>query len=511
MAGERRRGRRAHLPEDATSYAAPRVDVAARIAWLLRVHRLLSEAPGTESLGAFSGKLEALGVRADPARISQWETAVIPVPAAVITAYETVLGLDSGQLLAVSEGLEHSMLTIRRSPAVTGTAVVRQRHLDEAYDRISDGEGRGGDWLTVSGLLTGAGQGSALMPSRIVQDLSLRLVNEMTRSVGVAYYTRFEALCRLAAGASTAGAVVRSISAAVVVPGAQSILDAMTIYGEVPQPAVVTHLVRVASHDGGRHRLGAVHALLNMVLMGTLPEQSRTAVEGLVVQLLGERGDAGAQRLGRLLGERLPVASRQAIRRRCGVSVEPPVARPGVRYSPPSITGRFVDEARLATGIDEDPMLARLLHEFLGGDFVERQHQAALLLLASPYRSALATTALGVVGASVELGTRAVAAHLLTYLAGPEHVERLRALLPVVPDALRNTVLRALTHASSSSDDESPLALAALPGVSESEILYAAGMSGHSDLHILAADGARTHEQRAGARWWIDAGAAVRL
>jgi hypothetical protein len=508
VAGDRRRGRRAHLPEDTTPYAAPRVDVAARIAWLLRVHRLLSEAPGTESLRGFSGKLEALGVRADPARVSQWETAAVPVPAGVITAYETVLGLPSGQLLAVSEGLEHSVLSVRRNPAVTGSAIVRQRHLDDAYDRISDGEGRGGDWLTVSGLMTG--RGDALMPTRIVQDLSLRLVNEMSRSVGVAYYTRFEALCRLAAGPVTAGAVVRSISAAVATPGAQSILDAMTVYGEVPQPVVVAHLVRIASHDGGRHRLGAVHALLNMVLMGTLPDASRHAVEALVVQLLAERGDAAAQELGRMLGERLPAESRRAIRRRCSVSVEPPVAPTGPRSSPPAVTATFVEGARAATGIDEDPMLARLLHEFLAGDFVERQHQAALLMLASPYRSALASTAIGVVQDSVDPETRAITGHLLTYLAGAEHAAPLALLLPTVPLELRNTVLRALTHASASPEYASLDALAGVPGISDSEILYAAGMSGHPDLHRLAADPTRPHDQRAGAKWWIDAKGAVR-
>ncbi len=509
MSGEKRRGRRAHLPEDSTPYAAPRVDVAARIAWLLRVHRLVSEAPGTESLAAFAGRLETLGVRADPARISQWETAVVPVPASVITAYETVLHLDSGQLLAVCEGLEHSVLAVRRDPAVTGTPIVRQRHLDEAYDRISDGEGRGGDWLTVSGLMTGRAE--ALMPSRIVQELSLQLVNEMTRSVGVAYYTRFEALCRLATGPTTAGAVLRSVSASVAAPGAQSILDAMTLYGEVPQPAVVAHLVRIASQDGGRHRLGAVHALLNMALMGTLPEASRPAVEVLVVQLLAEHGDAGAQGLGRMLGERLPASSRQAIRRRCSVSVEPAAVHAGTRYTPPPIMARFVEEARTATGIDEDPMLARLLHEFLAGDFVERQHQAALMLLASPYRSTLATSALGVVAEPADPETRAIAAHLLTYLAGPEHVNGLTVLLPTVSIELRDTVLRALTHASASSAHASLAHLTSLPGVSESEILYAAGMAGHPDLHVLATDPARPHEQRAGARWWIEAGAAVRI
>jgi hypothetical protein len=244
--------------------------------------------------------------------------------------------------------------------------------------------------------------------------------------------------------------------------------------------------------------------------MGTLPEPSHPAVEALVVQLLAERGDVGALRLGRMLGERLPPESRRAIRRRCSVSVEPPRARTGGRYTPPPLTARFVEEARAASGIDEDPMLARLLHEFLAGDFVERQHQAALMMLASPYRSALAASALGVVGESRDVEDRAIALHLLTYLAGPEHVARLSSLLPLVPLELRNTVVRALTHASASAH-VSLDGLAGVPGVSDGEILYAAGMSGHPDLHALAADPTRPHDERAGAKWWIDAGAAVRL
>ncbi|MEW1954451.1 hypothetical protein [Terrabacter sp. NPDC080008] len=536
------RGRRAHLPEDATPYASSYVDVGARVAWLLRISRLLSPHPGTSSLADFARRLAALGLRADPARISQWETAATAPSAEVLTAYEVALGLAPGQLLAVCEGLGHSVLSSHRQWVTPGTpAGGGQRRLDEAYERIVDGEGSGGDWLGFSGLLTAPQP--ALVPGRIVQDLTNRLVDEMTRSVGIAYVTRFESLCRMAAAPTTAASVVRGVTAFVRADGAQSILDAMTVYGEIPHAQVVASLVRTASADGSRLRLGAVHALLNMVLLGTLPEPTVPMVETLAVRLLDPRGDVPGQHLGRLLAERLREDSRRRVGRRSGVPVGTPAAPSRRGLGLPPAMGIYVQAAERASGVVADPMLARLLHELLAGDFVERQHQAALMLLASPYRQVLADTAL-LVAADTDRESAAEAVHMLTYLASAEHVPALRRLLLTVEVPLRGGVLRALAHAddgalhgirplpAAGEDGENAVGEGAvgegapdsvprastLPvladltaaGIDDAAVLYAAGMTGHAGLRDLLESPLESNDRRLAARWWRDHGPAVR-
>jgi hypothetical protein len=500
-----RRGRPPALPQDGTAFDGPAVDVPARLGWLLRVNRLASADPDNRSVATFARRLRSLDVTADGARVSRWETGVAPASADVVAGYETVLGLPAGALRSVGAGLA-AVSAGGAGPAPAGPLPdgAAQTRLDAVYAQVAGPAPAGGDWLDLAGLLTGPDR--ILLPGPILEDLLARLLDEMMRAAGTAYTTRFQALTRLITAAPLTGAVAAAIGAAVSEGGAQCVIDAVSLLGEVGDARLVRRLL--ASFDGGPGPVatGAAHALLNQLITGSFPAGELAALEAALRRAAAD-DPAGHGRLALMVGARLSAVSRQ----RAGLPPAAPRPLPAAPAGQAPVElwqrlelGRFLAAGRDATGLASDPMLARLLGEAMASRHVERRHHASLLLLVSPYRSAVAGVACRVAERADSPAARRGAGALLWYLAGPAQVPVLRAWAAGDRPDLRQTALTALAHAGAGG-----AVGAGVGGGVDSAAVYAAGMTGDPVLRVLAAEPGTPAGARRAARWWLRHGPAV--
>ncbi|MEV0843459.1 hypothetical protein AB0I55_28425 [Actinocatenispora sera] len=481
------------MPADPTPFDGPQVDVEARLGWLLRVSRLTADDPDNRSLAGFAARLRATGSPAGTPQISRWETGRLPAPAAIFARYETILGLPAGSLGSIAVGLRSALGAPRPvvPPAPPDIVALRRRY-DLVHERLEDAEVAGGTWLAFADILRTDGL-VVLLHSRVLDALLARLIDEMMRSVGIAYTTRFTALATLLTRPGLTADVVGAIDTGAREPGAQGVVDAISLLGELGDAAAAGRLLALLAGDDATLRLGAAHALLNMANVGTLPAR-HTAAMGRILHRLDEHDPAVT-----VLAGRAPLPAP-----RC-----PPPAP--VRRRPPPAADRFALVAHARTGLEFDPMLCRLVAEAVASRYTERRHHAALLLLASPYRAAVAEVATGVVGTDPDAATRRGAAGLLRYVVGPPQVPALRRWLRSERADLRAAALGALPHAGVPAEAIGPdlAAGAGRPPRPTGPVIYAAGMTGHPLLRRWADDPATEPSVRRTARWWLRHGPAV--
>ncbi|TWP32845.1 helix-turn-helix domain-containing protein, partial [Leekyejoonella antrihumi] len=110
-------GRPAGLTEDRTPLRGRTIDARARIAWLLRVHRLSA---GYASAAAFTTALAAHDCHLAPPTISRYETGTVRVPDPVFRAYEQALGLPAGYLMGVCAGMDRMVAPVSAAASASG-------------------------------------------------------------------------------------------------------------------------------------------------------------------------------------------------------------------------------------------------------------------------------------------------------------------------------------------------------------------------------------------------------
>lgn len=289
----------------------------------------------------------------------------------------------------------------------------------------------GGDWLTLSDLMTG--KAPVLMPTSEFERLAMRLVHDMMRSVGAGFAARFDALCRLVDEPRLTAAVLRTVHEVLQEPGVQAVVEPLSLYGEVaPHPRIVARMVGLLMDDNPRIQKGASHALLHMLTRQPMNAESLEIIERVVAGLLLDDPNGSGGAAAKPLAVRLPSSqcSSRSSRRR---------SKPGMRtgpHGPPAATvGRFVDAGRQSTGFADDAMFARLIREALSPDRPDRAHLANIMLLVSPYRASVAATTAeltqdaGAGGGAAQLdqATRERLGELISYVAGPAERERLHS------------------------------------------------------------------------------------
>jgi hypothetical protein len=552
------RGRPAALPVDGTPFDGPRVDVEARLAWLLRLHRLCSPDPDNRSLAGFARRLRATGVTCDSARVSRWETGRAAVPDQVVARYERVLGVPAGALRSVRAGLRALTRDAAPAPDAFPTDPPQDR-LDRVYDRLTAPGADGGDWLDLADLLAGPGPQRVLLPGRLLESWVGRLVAELMRAVGTAYTTRFQALTALITHRPLTPLVAAAIDAVVREPGAQGVADPVSLLGEVGTPAITARLLDAFAHETGGIRLGSAHALLNLIVTGTLPATHHTAHHDTHHRTTADDPHGPGAALATMLTTRLPAhplagdVDKRAADQRVGADKRPGTdgrvgadKRAGAdgRLGADATTlawyelsrrtgaGALAAAARERLGIEDDPMLDRIVLEALGSRHLERRHHAGLLLLASPYRPAIAALTADAAAHHPHPPARHAAATLLRYVVGPAQLPVLHDwLTPSRPhaghpgaglssagppnDGRRELVgvgLGALAHAGVPAGQAGRVDLTSLlgmPGVSGSALVYAAGMTGAPALRDWADDPGTVAPLRQAARWWLRHGPAI--
>jgi hypothetical protein len=509
----RQQGRPATMPFDHTPFDAPDIDVEVRVGWLLRVSRQCAADPDDQLLRPFVRRLRSAGVVCDSTRVSRWETGSSPAPAPVLLRYEQLLGLHPGGLRSVVAGLRSTLARHRsvRYDDLVRDPVSRQARLDRVYGMYTASGAAGGgatgeDWNDLAELLTDP---QVLVPTPMVEELVTTLLSQMMRGVKTAYTTRLQALTRLITYPPRTATVVDAVETAVREPGAQGVVDAVGLLGEIGRPWIVPKLLTMLEHDTGAARLGAAHAVYNLLVTGMFPNGRRSALEDAVRRLGAADPHGSGARLAASIASHLPGTG--------GLPADVPSVhqrRPAGARAEADVRWRtridaYTAAAREDTGVEFDPMLERLLAEAVASRYTERRYHAGLLLMASPYRAVVARVAARIADTDQRPAARQAAASLLPHVAGGEQVPVLCGWLGADRSGLRRVALGALAHAGGPTDSLDLDALAQEPGIAAPSLVYVAGMTGHPILRRWTTDQATPWALRCSARWWLRQGSAV--
>jgi hypothetical protein len=400
----RRRGRPFRLPTDPTPIAAPVPGSGQRLAWLLGASRLYARDPELAQRANFISALQDVGTPADTTKLSRWESGRVSVPLSVVRAYERVLDLPHGQLTVGGIGLLRvgDRATTRPDPPQADPAQAHLR-LDELFAEVLAGRAPGHVWLELCDHLTQQ-QHVYLLPDtwRQVSDL---LAAELASSSGLAYVSRFEALRMLVANPGSRRHAVKAVGSAVTHPATVFMIHPLALLQEVQDEQAWDLLGRVLQGAPSTLRSAAAWAMVGKVARGDCTEVEIAGVETLVREML-QRSRSTLERLDALtLVRALPPESaaglgqpglgQQGLDRDSLTALVLAQSNAEIRdaHRARSVSAKIADAAQLKTPIDhhvgQDQMLHRLVREALFHVEHGRRHQAALLLAASPYRSAL--------------------------------------------------------------------------------------------------------------------------
>ncbi len=490
--------------DDRTPLTASRLDVAARIGWLLRTHRSVAGL----SLRQMSVALREHEVSLSAATLSRIETEGQRSPAA-LDGYARVLGLPVGALSTPVDLLCRSFPYAPPAPAEPAAHDLdRFTRACEAVDVASP---TGGAWLEFA--RQHADDARFGLPRTLMEPLVCRLSLELNRAVGTARFTRHQALGQLAGGAY--GAVVEATVRAIVHdPAAQNFWDLVDVLGERATPSSLEWVATLLRDPSIYRMRGASYALQAMLVVGGLDLESWARALAHVQQAcLDARADpertAVLAQLCAAVPARLRALVPDASRPEHGEPQGPTVwsrSRRNLHYVLAESAARAACARR---GQSEEPLLARLLFEAMFDLRGVRMSGATVLLAFSPFAADLVQVLLEERDTYPDEVSRTAALRVAAFC----HVDGdLPGTTSLVASADPTEFQHALTMLSRGTQ---PLPRPALDrGLSGDEMtvrrtLCCLGMLGDPALAEVAADPSRPEEIRAGARWWADQGGRI--
>lgn len=481
---------------DTTPLAGARIDIPARIGWLLRTSRTSRGV----TLRALSSALP-FRERYSTATLSRIETAGIR-NSAVIAAYEEALDLPYGYLRSSVDVL---CRTFTYAPRDQGRFVPEQTlaAFSNACRSVSTAP-TGHDWLTFAEHHTAGAFG---LPDYSIQPHVRRLASELGRSNGTGYRLRYEALAKLRCSPYQ-DVVFAVIEEAVSRPGAQRLNDLMSAVSENPTPKLLRWAGDLLSHESAAVAHAACLAIQNMRSVGGLAEEDWHALAPPYAAACDQATED--PRRGPILASTLATCEkhfRDDVQRRLRRPL-PPVRRP--RWEPDGDHYAFAASiAKQAVGDSQGlPLLTRLVFELLYDFRLTHVVTSAFLLGASVFADRLQPL------------LQKAALH------GPDHVTRHGAayafanlMLPLKPvdstpwlaahdPVIRRSGLIIAAHSRTLLPSSVLRRMVDDPATS-AEAVFAAGMTAHPDLTALASNDTLRHDVRAAAQWWLDEGSAV--
>jgi hypothetical protein len=499
--------RNAETIDDRTPLTGSRIDIAARIGWLLRTSRSVAGL----SLREMSAGLKAHGVALSPTSLSRIESEG-QRSAAALDGYATVLGLPDGALRAPVDVLCRSFSYA--PPAAPEPASHSLARFDESFEAVSAPRPSGGAWLEFA-RHHASKQGFGL-PTSLMEPLVRRLADELCRSVGAAaHLTRYEALAllRCSAYAELVETVLREL---ILDPDAQVVYDLTSVLSENPTPEVLHWAGTMLRHESIVVARGASYALQNMLVAGGLPAEDWESLVPLFEKAWHEAGaDATRRAVLTDLCDALPPLVQEPIRSACRIGAEPP---PGPQVWSRSRDNVHYGFARSIAGAasgqlshHEEPLLERLVFEALFDPRGVRMYTSTELLASSPFARVLAPALIAGRGHGPDEVSRSAALRVATSCHAGE-------VLPAADPLLRSRNAAELDAAVLIVGRSGrPLPQDALErGLSGGEstvirTLHCLGMAEDPRLADLASDRALPESTRRAARWWIEHGGRILL
>lgn len=496
-----RRGAPPTLLVDETPLNGPRIDVARRIGWLLRMARTDPRRADRPNMQDMADKLGT-----SLTQIHRIETGHVRM-GEVANGYERVLGLLEGSLRApvdvVCRAFPHSPPDRRVGPQVE--TVDEMSALTEAVAA----DATGGTWLRWARAL--AQPGAIGLPRDLATTLVDRLAGEVGRAVGTAYASRLEALSLVRC--SGYGDVVLEVAQARASdPHIQVMLTLMGAVGERVSDETVAWCLDLLGDPRPMVVVGASLGLERMAKVSGDPGFWEPYVDALIDRLDSTDDDPMAWEWVSHVLRLVPAAIVTGTGRRPARALAPTARIHDWSRSDDNEhwqeAGRRSAAVARAGGIGEQPMLTRLLFELMCSPFETRALASGQLLGALPH--------LG--GPAAEQLLEVAADH-------PDPVVRERAgrrVLGLVragghPGTLEAWLLRGRPLRCSFD-----LRVAGLTGLPVSDQLldevivtdpgaatYLAGLIQHPRLQRWAADPGLSSDVRGAAQWWRTEGGRI--
>ncbi len=495
----------------------------ARVAWLLRVNRLLAEEKPLRSLPAFAAAFRggSYDREVSVSTVSRWETARTPVPWQAVRRYEELLGLPRNLLAATARTVWRYWAP---GPVLDVDPVApAARDLEDLLEQAVSGDVMTGDhWdQLVDGLC--ARPDVVLMPSGTWALLAERLVEEMVIADDLPWMLRFESLNRLLnhrRGARTVVAVCGALAAERARLTATEIVCALD---NSAHPDAADRVLRELAQPSGplAHR-GAVMACFRKVDYRQFDGAQLTRLVRAVRDCADDSpfGDQ-IEPLRAHLSTAHPEHARALLGRR------PPPPLPGRRTADPAAAAVRRVSARLGAlepGRVGDPAVpTALVTEALASPLFDVRLYAAFLLAATPYRPVLADALAAELVRPLATRREELAVPLLDALrvvGDHRHRGLLQwlAVTPGIPRTVAYAAVRGLGHvaADRSTGDFLRSALAhhhsawltgrdPVTAATLESLVYALGMAARDDvLSTVRTNPDYLPATRTAAAWWLD-------
>ncbi|GAA1442547.1 hypothetical protein GCM10009641_57370 [Mycobacterium cookii] len=490
--------------DDRTSLDGGTIDVAARTAWTLRMARLTAQVDDNRM------KTVAAAIGTSPARLSRAETGQLR-DGSLVDGYERVLGLPEGSLRAPIDVLARTFPWTSAVDARPGSPISTVSVLSELTERLEGSEDvTGGEWLRWARAISVPG--NVGLPTTLAQRIIDRLVQELSRSCGHGYPTRYEALAKVRCS-DYGFLVLRSARHEVDHPHAQGLGDLLSAVGEAATPDALQWCLGLLRAERPYVAMCGALALENMAEISPRGTFWSAVVPALVDAYdVSEPGSQHEEWIAHLI--RLAPASTWASASRRPARPLPPA--PEVEGFERNEANRqwkqcvaIADEVAGEAGVGEQPMLARMLFDIGFGHWESRAVTAYLLLGSLP---ALAHPLWDRFGEMVDAEPDERLRHRMARRLHGALAGRLAAPATGWLESPDPVLRSAGMQIVGSSGGRLPLdvvrrALADPDTVRAAT--YSIGMGGHPVLPDIVADASLHADVRGSAAWWLERGPRV--
>ncbi|MBB6626908.1 hypothetical protein H5V45_06195 [Nocardioides sp. KIGAM211] len=489
--------------DDTTPLAAARIDVPARIGWLLRSHRTV----GGLSLRQMSGALLEHGVQLSSTTLGRIESEGQRSSGA-LDGYAAVLGLQDGSLRATVDLLCRTFAYAPDAPVEAPPDSLAD--FSAACEAVETDRPTGGEWLAFA--RQHAHPEGFGLPTHLLEPLVRRLAIEDGRALGDAERTRYDALTELRWSAY-ADLVHEVLEGLVHVPETMTVQRALGALSERPTPALLRWCGELLADPSVAVARGASYALQNMLVIGGLGPAAWFELVPLVERAarLGQDDGTRLDVLAQLCAA-LPAPLATAVRRVCVLPPDPPIAprtwarsRHNEHYEFARAVAR--DACRRVAHPDE-PLLERLLFEAMFDPRGVRMGTSTHLIGTSAFAHPVVESLAERYADGPDATSRAAAMRVVSaaYTGGP-----LPAIAPWLTTPSTTELHNALTVYGRSGTALPATAVAR--GLAGDDVLarrtvFALGMAEDPRLEDLVTTGP-TADVRASARWWLDHGGRV--
>lgn len=490
---------------DDSPLGADRVNVASRVAWLLRMARLTTG--GGHSQAAVGTALRATGVRTHARLMSEVENGKVR-HGRIADGYELALGLREGQLRAPIDVLCRSLTggpPDRDDASRTiGGEQLSVDEISERGERVRHPRRTGGAWLSWARAITAPEARG--FPTWVAAPWLDELVDELGRSVGTAYATRYEALSLLRRS-SYGHLVLDAARRAARDPHAQVLVDTVGASVDRPSPEVLAWIAELLADPRPAALRAGCHALVNLAATGGQSVAWDAVVEPLVVayERAVAHGDAGWHTILSGVVTSLPPDQAVAVSSRLSRTPAPTTRSPGERTQTDRrwrTATELAERVAEPDGLPDRPLLARLLFEAIHDPRPRHHATSTMLLVAVPFADRVVDVLLDHAVREASDRDRATILFRLTQMAPSGAMGSLPVLASGDVDAVSARAVL-LAHSGRRVERE---VLDDLMGrrAHRRRALYAAGMTKDPWLDKIVHDEGYPEAVRGAARWWLE-------